>query len=344
MNSSNFNESEDFVYIEWASTTAKNLLFYVCFTLFVPGIVLNLVEALIFLRKKFSKTSMGYYYSLNSSLNLIIVIYLFVFCLPMSMGNNLFLYSSWGCRFFYYFLRVLYQSSSWLNVAIVVDRVAFVLFTNRFKFLKNKRFLSLILLAFLTIILLTNITNFWYYLVIIKSNSTNQTRTTKYCSASKTVVYLKDIHSILFRSAIPFTLMLIMNIILIAKVNESKKKLKMTYEIKFVFTVIATTFTFLFTYIPNVIWTIFQNRFQNDPTVTRRQTYEAFIFLFEMTSSTSYFVNYSLNIFVHMAFNSVFRKEVIRLISEFFRIRTNKVDDSIFTTRKVNTNHVHITN
>ncbi|CAF0716375.1 unnamed protein product [Brachionus calyciflorus] len=338
MNSSNFTIIEDFDYIFWASSTAKNLLFYSCVLLFVPGTFLNTLQTLIFLMKIFSKTSMGYYYSINSALNLVIVIYLLIFCMPMSKSNSLFLYNSWGCRLFYYFLRVLYQSSSWLNVAIVADRVVFILFPNKFNFLKKKKFLTLILIAILSIILITNITNFGLNLVIIRNNWTNQT--TKYCSTPGPLVYLRDIHSILFRSAIPFTLMLVMNIILIAKVNESKKKLKMKYEIKFVFTVIATTFTFLFTYIPNVVWTIFQNRFQNDPSVSRRQTYEAFIFLFEMSSSASYFVNYSMNIFVHMAFNSLFRKEVIRLVFNLFRIRNNQIENSTILSFRMNTKNV----
>ncbi|RNA31088.1 G-coupled receptor -like protein [Brachionus plicatilis] len=313
-------KSENFGYIKWAGETSRAIVFYQCYVLFLLGILLNIIQILIFQRKTFKKTTMSFYYTINSAIHICIFVHLLTFGIPITQNRSIILKSDWNCRMYLFVLRTLYQSSSWLNVAISTDRLLFVIFFHKYKFQKNKKILSLILLVILVIIFLLNSPNFWFYIAEIKSNSslTNQT-SSKYCTSSQTALLFRDIFAIAIRTVVPFILMLVINLVLIIKVKQSRQKFgqkkRNSQEFNFVFTVIITTFIFLLTYMPNVVWIALSNYFQNNSAIKQRQTWNAFLFLFEVASSSTYFAYYSLNIFFQLAFNSVFRYEVVKILS-----------------------------
>lgn len=322
--------TENFGYIKWAVATSRDIVFYECFALFIPGIFLNIIQIVIFQKRIFKKTTMSFFYTINSIIHIFILIHLLTFGIPIIQNNSLILKSNWGCRIYLFILRTLYQASSWLNVIVSADRLLFVVFSHKYKFQKSIKFWSIILIAILVMIFLVNSPNFWFYIVEIKSNSslTNQT-SSKYCTSNPTAVLFRDIFAIGIRTVIPFILMFVINCILIKKVKESRTKLnqvkKNKQELVFVLTVIVTTFIFLLNYLPNVVWIGLSNYFQNNPSIKNRQTWNAFLFLFEVASSATYFVYYSLNIFIQFAFNSVFRKELMKMFSyRCVIVRTNQ--------------------
>ncbi|CAF0795483.1 unnamed protein product [Brachionus calyciflorus] len=321
------NITDDYGYIAWASKTGATVVYYLNILVFGPGILLNIIQILLFQMKKFNRTTMGFYFTINSVINILIIGYLMIYDIPMSQNIVIQLNSDWNCRIYLFLLRIFYQCSSWLNVAVTADRFLFVLFFNKFKFQNNRKILLMILFGILIVIVMVNTPNLLFYIVEVKSNSTQTS--SRYCTAHPTVLLIRDIFAISIRTIIPFILMFFMNIVLIMKVRESKMKFKqsrnMNQEIRFSLTVIATTMIFLITYTPNVIWIALTNNFLNDQSIKQRQTYNAFLFLFEITSSIGYFVNYGMNIFVHFAFNSVFRKEVLRLLAQYLGIWAVKI-------------------
>lgn len=328
MNNTNVTIGEDYKYILWAIQTTQSILFYLYTIVFPIGIALNSFEIFIFQSIKQQKSTMGYFFTINSVLNIITISYLLVFIPPSTVGIYLHLASDLSCKFYFFFLRVLYQSSSWLNVLITADRLLFIFFSKRFKFQQNKFLLSLVIFIFLLVICCTNIPNFMLNLFVVKSIQANQTVTTIYCTAKSEILIIRDVFSILLRTIIPFILMLGMNLILIIKVNESKKKLKkqLNQELKFSFTVIFTTIIFLIVLIPNVVYIVLSNIFQYDTTIKQRQTYNAFLVLFETCSSLGFFLNLSFNIFVQLAFNRVFSKETYRLVFRFMKLFNSRLN------------------
>lgn len=332
MKEENVTENSD--YIKWASKTNKMILFYVSTFLFPVGILLNSIEIVIFQMKKFQKTTMGFFFTINSLLNITIILYLLIFIPVATQNIYLHLKSNFTCKIYYFLLRVLYQASSWLNVLITADRFLFILFSNRFKFQKNKKVLSFIILVIFLSICLFNTPNLMLYRkVIFSKQQNNQTIVTIYCTAEPKILIVRDTFMILLRTIIPFILMFLINLILVYKVKKSQNKFKinrkMRYEFRFVFTVIATTFIFLAIFIPNVIFAIMSNLFQNNRNLEQKQTQGAFLVFFETLSSLGYFANHCLNIFAQLVFNRTFfqqfcllfrhlRRNLIQKYSKFF--------------------------
>lgn len=217
--------SEDFDYIKWARQLTGTMIFYAGIIIVPIGVLLNIFEIIIFQKEKFKKSTMGYFLSINSGLHVIILIYVITFNFPAVFRINLTTWSNLTCKAYVFFLRSLYQAYSWLNVLMVGDRLLFVLYPNKFKFQKNKCKLSLILLAFLFFVFLSNVPNMFFYVNVLVNNSTNASTVTKSCIAAPLILTIRGLMTILFRTVLPFILMSIMNSILIYKVFNLKKKL-----------------------------------------------------------------------------------------------------------------------
>ena len=88
----------------------------------------------------------GYYNILLSTCNiltLLVVSYLNLF--PQTIGESPLLFrSEYACILILYSNKVIPQMSAWLYVIVTLDRMLCVVNLNRFKFINNKRTLSLI--------------------------------------------------------------------------------------------------------------------------------------------------------------------------------------------------------
>lgn len=328
--------SEDFAYILWARKLTGTIIFYACLV-FVPiGVFLNIIEIIIFQKNKFKKSTMGYFLSINCGLHVIILTYVTVFNLPAVFRINLTTWSNLTCKAYVFFLRSLYQAYSWLNVVMVGDRLLFILYQNKFKSQKNKRKLSLILMVLLIFVFLCNLPNMFFYVNVIVNNSTNVSTVTKSCIATPLILTIRGLMTIIFRTVLPFILMLFMNTILIYKVIKLKEKLKLKkkliHDLKFSFTIIVTTLIFLITLIPNSVYVFMAFVFQEDSSNFGRQTYISFLYVFEIMTSSVYLIYYSFNIFIQLAFNSIFRNEFFKVISVFFKQFNNLFQNDFSST------------
>lgn len=314
-------------YIYWATGQARLILKYITFVIMPIGFFLNLIEILIFQKKKFNKTTMGFYYSINSAINMIIIVHLFVYSYGVEIRVFFFLMSNIVCKMYSFFVRVFFQMSSWLNVIITADRLLFILFSKKLKFQSNKPILSFILCSFMVLILATNSPNFFFYVDYINPNSnrTGPPYTIKYCTASPLVLLIRNAQVVVIRVGLPFVLMFLMNFYLLIKVRKSQKKFKNSkYELRFSLTVMASSFIFLISLLPNIVWTILTNMFQSNRTMERRQTYAAFLSLLEVCSILISFINYSFDFLIHLAFNSIFRQEILLILQNIIKIFNKK--------------------
>lgn len=105
---------------------------------------------------------------------------------------------------------------------------------------------------------------------------------------------------------------------------------------KFSFIIIVTTLIFLITLIPNSVYVFMAFVFQEDSLNFRRQSYISFLNVFEIMTSSVYLIYYSLNIFIQLAFNSIFRSEFFKILTAFFKGFNNVVQNDISFTFKSN--------
>ncbi|CAF1017414.1 unnamed protein product [Brachionus calyciflorus] len=317
---------EDIAYIAWATKLANSALFYGFIILSPLGVVLNILEIIIFQMKRFKKTLMGFYFTINCVTYVIIIIYMTVFNFSPLYKVNFTNVSDLSCKMYFFFMRSLHQINSSINVVIVADRLLFILYPNKFKFQKNKKIISLILFGLFIFSFACNSPNLFFYLKVSVNPLTNST--TRSCTGDYSSLLSRGIMSILFRTTIPFIIMLIMNIILIYKVLKSKNKMRadknLSQDLKFSFTVIATTFTFLICLLPNVVYVFISHIFQVDDSIKQRQTYTAYLFALEIMTSLVYFVNYSLNIVIQIIFNNLFKNEFFRILGPLFKKNINQ--------------------
>ncbi|CAF1023040.1 unnamed protein product [Brachionus calyciflorus] len=255
------------------------------------------------------------------------MIFLASFNLPLHFQLFPMYQSSLTCVVYSFILRVLYQANSWLNVAITTDRLLFILYPNRYKIQKNKKFISLILIGLSFLILILNTPNFFYYLSIIEtkpSSTTNQSLIIEKCTADPDIILIRSLITILFRIVLPFLLMLFMNVILVYKVFKSKNKFRndkiLINDIKFSLTVVASTIVFLVCLLPSGIYVFMHFVSQYDNVIRNEQTTRAFFLLFEVTSSYLYLLSYSFSFFIHLCINSLFRKETKKFLNSLMKI------------------------
>lgn len=222
MNLSSLN-LEDFGYIQWAMNLIEILIFFMSFILLPLGLIFNIIEFCVFYFAKFKNTSMSFYFLLNCGLNILIIVFILIY----TTGERIFkvylsITSDTSCKIYMITIGTLYFMHSWLNVTIVADRLYFTLFPNKYSFNQIKIVFLLFGLTFFMILM--NSPNLWFYLNRVERTSVNQTVISKYCTAPTQVLLVRDTISIVMRTMVPFCLMLVMNLILIYRIKESKRK------------------------------------------------------------------------------------------------------------------------
>ena len=282
----------------------------------IPG---NLISMFVFIRLTLrnKKINMGFLYTFQTIIDLIMLIltllvfrgspYLFGY-LVLNIGDS-------HCRAFMFLRRFIIQASSWISVLIIFDRFTFVLYKSRFRFMKNKFILSLIILVLMILIAIVNIANLFYY---IGGSSTTSIFT---CIASSFVAILSDMVSMVVRIHIPLLLMLIFDIRMIYHLYKSSKSAKASSvkrkEHQFTIAAMLCTFLFFITYFPLAIFYIFYDielysgAFNGDSVLSVLYTFYLNIFL-----NISY-VQQTFSLFIYLAFNKLFRRELFKIL--FFK-------------------------
>ncbi|RMZ98684.1 hypothetical protein BpHYR1_026612, partial [Brachionus plicatilis] len=275
MNASNFT-------FEWRYDLNQMLSLYSIFSFLPLGIVLNFIQIIVYLRKKFKSTTMSNYYiqiSLNNILAITLTIVRFIGQIEFyPFEEN----TEFGCKFLAFLTRFSYASCSWLNFLVTMDRLMFILFANTYKKVQNKWFIlkiSLIIYLFLVVI---NTPNFFFGYTMITRNYTTRSVVFYFCTGSLELNFVREFSSQILGILVPFGLMLASNIFLIMKVIESKKKINSSRETNFLFTVILSNVIFLVALVPFSVNLLIRLIVIANPVVERQiEGYLTFITLFE---------------------------------------------------------------
>ena len=298
-------------YAAYLSKLNNNINNYVSIILPSIGIPCNLISVFIFWRLRRNKSNMvflGIFQSVIDAILLLLV--LIVFKSQFTIGLNISIQSDSICRFVTFIKRYIYICSSWMLVLITFDRVIFVLYRyqNRFKFMRNKLVLTASIFGILTFLALVNIPNLFFYL---DSSSLS-------CTSSNIIDATTDIISIVFRTFLPFALMIVFNLLMVQKVFRNAK-FKHTAlsrrEFQLTFAVMVFDVYFFFVNLPLSLYYIFSDVNTYSGAMNNNPVFKAQYSLANVLTSNFAFFQQTFAFFMHLTFNKLFRSEIIYLIS-----------------------------
>ena len=281
--------------------------FYFCVVICNIGFMANILNILVSTRKKLLKNTVGFYNIFMSIFNistLAVAGYLDLF--SQSIGQKpLILRSNLNCVLITYFIQVFSQMTAWLIVMVTADRLLclYSLF-NRFKFIKNKKNLSGTVACLFLVICFINLPSFFFHL----------DPQTGMCTSVNFVVLLRDLSAMTIRVIVPLVIQLIMNTILIYKLIQVRKNLRMTKseknEARLAFTSIILNGVLVVTELPFIVSTILTNVYGYNETLishtTNKSAWASFAFVCSLGFASFYYVSL---FFVNYLTNKLFRRE-----------------------------------
>jgi ABC-type xylose transport system permease subunit len=129
------------------------------------GVALNLFSLYIFTRASLNKTNMGFLYLYQTVADLIVLLAnIFIFRSSILFGFSLTNQSDIICKLMTLFRRFILHASSWMCVLITFDRFIYVYYPNRFKILKSKLSISILIFIMLFLLTIINTPNFLFAL------------------------------------------------------------------------------------------------------------------------------------------------------------------------------------
>ena len=294
----------------------NQIIFYTCITNVPIGIVSNLLNVAVCMRKKIRKEAMGFYSPLMSLFNILSLTTGTLQIFPATMGQkDLLLSSDYHCMLLMYFCRVSIHMSSWLNIMLSLDRTISITYPHRFTWHKDRAMLVKIVIGLLLVISVLNVPNLIFSVVVVKMPiSQNLTLLTRMCSCKYLyVAVISDFVSQLIRTALPIVIEFALNIVLIYKLVKSRSNLSFQRSLyrdyKFSFTIVMLNLMFFITQTPLLISLIYLNSLNYYAAF-----YSADLFL-------AYFLNVLATLFASSMFVSLFFVNLAfnkRFTNEFF--------------------------
>ena len=335
---SNSSTSSSAAYAAYLNKVGNDIQFYFNLVQWSVGIPCNIFSIIIFARLLKNKTNMGFLYIWQCAIDLsLLLFFLFLFRSGTTMGFNLYLQSDSMCKFLQLLRRFILHASSWAPVLTTFDRFTFVLYghADRFRFLKSKLHLTLIILAGFAVLTIVNIPNLNFYL---NAKGTS-------CTADFTATISSDIISILMRTYIPFLLMIVFNILMIRKIFKNNRTMaKQTNlaqkETHFTFAVIAYDIYFLVFNFPLSVFYIMYDINLYNGAIAGDAVFSASYNVFSFTAANFAFCVQTFSFFLYVAFNKLFLNEIFILLGKLPFINSlSRVQPS--NTRQPSNTHQH---
>ena len=300
----------------------NSIVYYNNIVFLVVGVPFNLVNILMFTRlilNKKNKTNMGFLGLCQSIVDITMLVYF-----SLVLRSTIFFGMSFTntidslCKFIFYFRRMVVCSSSWMQVFTTFDRFIFVIFghAGRFKFMKQKRHLAIIIFGILILLALANITNLFYYI------------SKGICTADSSILVASDMILIITRLYIPIFLMIFFNLFMIRTVFKKRNTaLRQTSNAKkeylFTISVIANDAFYLLFHLPGSIYYIlydinlYSGAINGDPLFAAN-----YMFYGNIVQDFSLYMQ-TFSFFVYFAFNKIYRKEFLDIIGKVIPIKRN---------------------
>ena len=305
-------------YFDYLLNTSDKIDFYFNIISSSIGIPCNILSIIIFARLMKNKNNMGFLYIWQCSIDIcILLFYLLIYRSNITFGIELRDENQFACKSVSILRSTILETSSWIAVLTTFDRFTFVLYGhfNRFRFLKSKRNLTCIIFGIFAILTLMNLINYFYY-VDDKE---------RYCSTDITIKIPSDILFVLLRTYLPFTLMIIFNIIMIRRIittiiNVSHQSSVSRKESQFTVAVIAFDLFYFILSFPQSLFLIFYDiNFYSEHFEENYIFHAKYVVVSSVTTSLS-LCEQTLSFLMYFTFNKLFRKELLNIIGRIFHV------------------------
>jgi hypothetical protein len=242
----------------------KGLNLYGALYILIPGLFLNIITTLVFLRKKFwTRTKMGYYYSVSSAISTGQTAIGIIAFLPAGFGDDFQLKSSGLCEFIWQ-IRVFFGfTASYFQILISVNLAISTVYVNRFPALqKTKNLIILTAILFALIIICNSVQ--WLrvlkYTPVLHPNATTTYTVSCILAGDSNIVYLLEA---MLRGYIPGVFGFVMNLFIIKAFLKSKRSVSAEHkisskEIHFAVSLVALNFLFIASIFPTRFWRAFR--------------------------------------------------------------------------------------
>lgn len=302
---------------EWRYVVNQSLLIAAFYTLIPAGIVMNTIQIFVYFRKKFIKNSMTPFL-ITLSLNSIFV--LVSISLRFANKIKIFTYeenTDLGCKLASFFIRLFLSGCFWLNFLLTIERLLFILYPNKFKkFQHRNNIIKIILFMYFLLSILCSPS---FFFNSVRTFNSLKNETILKCVAHPALSITRMAAIQLFGMFLPFLLMFGTNVILIAKIKNSRKKIGSLREMNFAFTLIISNILFLISFIPFSIFLVSNLLQVINPMVAKNPEIGSFIALYDTCAFIIVCYNFSFGLLIQITFNKLFRKEFFKMIIEFLR-------------------------
>jgi hypothetical protein len=304
--------SSDDWFINFAKNLEGNITIATLFLIIIPGLILNILNILIFSRKAFPTNVR----SLHISLAIIdfgnLAMFNFSFLpRPFNIAST----TDFTCKITFVFIMLFFQSVNWQHVVISFDRLFSIFYSAKYKSIIGTKYLCCLLCCTIGIASSTIPLNVHGFRFETNVTENNQTTLQRMCQMPTQLIPLINLSSMVLRLVIPNLLIFTSTITLVYKLFWKKKKMKKLSknDYNFAFALLAMNLFFLLFNLPYQIARIYE------ATQTQIGTFHRFL-LSLLTRSTVFlnYMNSAYTFFVYLRFNFLFRKEVSEIVKNNF--------------------------
>lgn len=271
------------------------------------------------------------------SSNLVSLIMVFWRNYPLTFNIDVLTNSDFVCRLYFFFNRIATSTSIWIQVWLIIERYLSIKYIGRLLFLKKRKSVFIIVGFMALVLIFVNVIQLWYFVDIktLTNQTTNQTIIiSKKCQCEKNVQFVREIFiTIIVKCLLPFTIMIIFDVLLIMKIIQSKKNVNrakykdwLKKESNFAISIIFSNAFFLLTLTP---FSFVQIAISLAPFL---QISNPFVLItlnmLFYISGCFYYSYFSFLFLVYLAFNKNFRRNFASFI---FRIK-NKANINLSVT------------
>ena len=300
----------------YLSAKISSIDFYLNIILIPLGLITNMLAIQIFCKKSLNvKTKMGYKHAILCLFNMFPLVNAILIdnILP---HYNIYLmeYSECFCKILNFWKRFAMECPSVQQVFITVMMLYSVKCPSKYIEFQKKKPMKIIVPTMVSILAVFNIPSFLGYGLGQDLLNTNKNSTNLECFASDALTISVTLTTLLIEFFIPFLLMSVMNIFMIRYFwkrtnNFSNTSKRRGSRKNFLMSIIIVNSLFFLLYSPMTVFflLIFVDYLKG---VALNQT---LLVLYNLTVSLSYLNNIA-PFFVHLAFNSIFKKEFSRFL------------------------------
>ncbi|CAF0708233.1 unnamed protein product [Brachionus calyciflorus] len=298
----------------------QTLLLAALYSIMPLGIFLNITQFIVYLRKKFTESTMSIFciaISTNNILVLITVFLRFIAAIKIyDYEENTYI----GCKLASFCIRVVFHACTWLNFLLTLDRLVYILYPNRFTFFQLKINVIKLIILMYTLLFCLNSPSFFIDSSIVQINSSNATELSYICTASPQLSITRELFAQFFGIFVPFSLIFVSNAVLIIKVMNSRKKISSTRDMNFAFTLVISNIVFLVTFLPLSAFLFALMFIIVNPAITSNPEIMSYFGLFETCAFIIACYDYSFGLIVQLYFNKLFRREFLMMVNELYGI------------------------